>query len=145
MKVLAKNRRATYDYEIKDKLIAGVSLSGAEVKSIKAGHVNLAGSYVALTGGEAFLIGAHVSPYKHNSTANIDPERTRKLLLNKSEIEKLGTDRQNGLTAVALALLLSKNLIKLEIGIGKGKKQHDKRQTIKKRQFDRDQAKQFKN
>lgn len=143
MKVLAKNSRATYDYQIVEKLVAGIALSGAEVKSIKQGHVSLKGSYVALQGGEAYLIGAHVSPYQ--SAANFEPERTRKLLLHKKEIDKLATERQAGLTAVPMAILLSKNLVKVEVGIGKGKKEFDKRQTIKKRQSEREAARQIKN
>lgn len=143
MKVLAKNSRATYDYQITDKLIAGIALLGPEVKSVKAGRVSLKGSYVNFKGTEAFLIGAHVSPYQFQS--EVEPERTRKLLLHKKELAKLAGARQAGLSAVPLAILLQKNLVKVEIGVGKGKKAFDKRQTIKKRQSDRESARQVKN
>lgn len=142
MKVLAKNRRGTFDYAISDKLIAGVALTGAEVKSIKAGHISLKGSYVNVLSGEAYLVGAHVTPYQNAKT---DPERTRKLLLHRSQINRLLTEKQAGLTAVALSVLEQKGLIKVEIGIGKGKKAFDKRETLKQRQTERESAKQLKN
>ncbi len=143
MKVLAKNRRGSYDYAIEDKLIAGIALSGAEVKSIKAGHVSLKGSYVNVLSDEAYLVGAHVTPYQN--APNFDAERTRKLLLHRSQINKLMNERQAGLTVVPLALLEQKGLVKVEIGIGKGKKAYDKRETVKQRQFEREQAQKLKN
>lgn len=139
MKVLAKNRRASYDYELADRLTAGVVLSGAEVKSIKAGHVSLKGSFVTLRDGEVWLNNVHVTPYQAGGQRNApDPTRPRKLLLHRKQIDELLGHKQGGQSLVPTALLLDKRLIKLELAVGKGKKRFDKRQTIKQRETDRE-------
>jgi SsrA-binding protein len=132
MKLLAKNRRATFDYQINDRLVAGLVLTGAETKSVKSGHASLKGSFVSLRSGEAYLTNAHISPYK-NAVNDGDPLRNRKLLLHRRQIDELISQKQSGLSVVPTALLLDKNLVKLEIGIGPGKKHYDKRQAIKER------------
>lgn len=145
MKVLAKNRRATFDYEITELLVAGLVLSGDEVKSLKAGHGSLKGSFIALKESEAYLAAAHITPYaKASSKASIDPTRHRKLLLHRRQIDQLIGQKQSGLSVVPTALLLAGNLIKIEIGIGRGKKHYDKRETIKRRDTDREVARQLK-
>ncbi len=139
MKLLAKNKRATFDYEITDKLVAGIVLSGAEVKSIKAGHASLKGSFVAIKDGEAYLTNAHVTPYNRaGNQSQLDPTRSRKLLLHRKQLEELIGDKTAGLSAVPMALLEHKRLVKLEIGLGRGKRQYDKREAIKKRDTDRE-------
>ena len=146
MKVLAKNKRAYYNYEILEKIEAGISLIGQEVKAIKSGKVSLAGSYVlfreSTKGGtpEVFLIGANIPPYQpKNAPPHYNPQRPRKLLLRKSEIKSLiGKRQQKGLTFVPLRLYTKKGLIKLEFGIAKGKKKADKREQIKKREVERE-------
>jgi SsrA-binding protein len=141
MKVLAKNRRASYDYELADRLTAGVVLSGAEVKSIKAGHVSLKGSFVTLRDGEAWLNNVHVTPYQPGGQAQTpDPTRQRKLLLHRKQIDELLGEKQAGQSLVPTALLLDGRLIKLELAVGKGKKRFDKRHSIKQRTTDREIA-----
>jgi SsrA-binding protein len=145
MKLLAKNKRATYDYELTERLVAGLSLSGDEVKSIKAGYASLKGSFISLRDGEAYLTGAQVTPYAHSyRRAEIDPTRNRKLLLHRRELDRLIGEKQAGLSVVPTALLQDKRLIKLEIGIGRGKKRYDKRETIKRRDTQRELARQLK-
>lgn len=145
MKVLAKNRRATFDYEITEHLVAGLVLSGDEVKSLKNGFGSLKGSFVSLKENEAYLTGAHVTPYsKASDITSIDPTRNRKLLLHRKQIDHLIAQKQLGLSVVPTALLLAGALIKIEIGIGKGKKRYDKRETIKQRDTARDVARQLK-
>ncbi len=145
MKVLAKNKRATYDYQITEKLVAGIVLSGAEVKSAKAGHASLKGSFIVVRDGEAYLTNAHITPYNRAGNASaLDPTRTRKLLLHKRQIEEIAGDKTSGLSAVPLALLQDKALIKVEIGLGRGQKRYDKREVIKKRDTDRDVRREFK-
>ena len=145
MKVLAKNRRASFDYEITEHLVAGLVLSGDEVKSLKAGFGSLKGSFVSLRAGEAFLTAAHVTPYsKASDIASIDPTRNRKLLLHRKQIDHLIAQKQAGLSVVPTALLLAGALIKIEIGVGRGKKRYDKRETIKRRDTARDIARQLK-
>ncbi len=136
MKMLAQNKRATFDYQITDKLVAGIVLSGAEVKSVKAGHASLKGSFIVVRGGEAYLTNAHITPYNRAGNASaLDPTRTRKLLLHKKQINELASA---GLNAVPLALLQDKALIKVEVGLGRSKKLYDKREVIKKRDTERD-------
>jgi SsrA-binding protein len=145
MKVLAKNRRAGFDYEIGERFIAGLALNGDEVKSIKAGSASLKGSFVALKDDEAYLVGAHVTPYSKSSRdAPNDPTRSRKLLLHKRQIQQLVNAKQSGLSVVPTVLAVQGRLIKLEIGIGRGKKRFDKRQVIKKREVTRDLARRIK-
>lgn len=136
---IALNKRARHDYFIEETFEAGVMLQGWEVKSLRAGKVNLAESYVLLKNGEAFLFGCHISPLLSASTHVVaDPLRTRKLLLNNHEIAKLfrSVDQQ-GYAVVALKLYWKKSLVKLEIGLAKGKKLHDKRATEKEREWNK--------
>lgn len=138
-KTLARNKRARFDYHILEKYEAGLVLSGQEVKSIRDKTVSLKGSYVVLKGSEPFLINAHVSPYKHaGRLKDYDPTRSRKLLLKKNELKSLiGKLKQKGLTLVPISLYSKNRRIKLEFGLGKGKKEFDKRQDIKRREDDR--------
>lgn len=143
--MLAKNRRATFDYAITDKLMAGLVLSGAEVKSAKLGNVSLKGSFVVLKNGEAWLNGAHFTPYNNaGNRSGLDPARARKLLLHKKQLDELQKERLAGRQAVPIALHQDRGLVKLEIGIGKGKKRYDKRETIKRRTQVREADRQIK-
>jgi SsrA-binding protein len=144
MKVLAKNRRATYDYAITDRLIAGLVLSGSEVKSTKAGAASLKGSFIVIRSGEAYLTNAHITPYRHSRSEGYEPTRERKLLLHRKQLDSLIGSKQSGLSIIPTALLQTGPFVKLEIGIGRGKKQYDKRQTIKHRDTIRDIARMVK-
>lgn len=137
--IYGRNKRAFYDYEILEKYEAGLVLSGQEVKAVRAKTVSLKGSYVTLKNGVPFLINAHISPYKHaGKIKNYEPTRSRKLLLNKSEIKSLiGKLQQKGLTLVPLSLYNKHRRIKLEFALAKGKKQYDKRESIKSREASR--------
>ena len=145
MPTLAINKRVNYDYEIIEKYEAGLVLLGYEVKSIKTGHISLKGSYVTVKQGkdgklpELYLLNAHIPLYKCASTIKVyDPYRSRKLLVKKSEIKHLvGKKSEQGLTFVPLKIYTKRDLIKLEFGIGKGKKKHDKREDLKKKDIDR--------
>lgn len=140
LKNLAENRRARYDYEILETYEAGLVLFGHEVKAIKTGHISLRGSYVIIKNNEAYLLNAFIPPYQPaNTPEDYNPERTRKLLLNKSEIRSLiGKSKQKGLTLVPLRIYTKKSKLKLEFGIGKGKRKIDKREAIKKRETERE-------
>lgn len=140
MKVLSENKKAYFKYLILKKFEAGISLIGQEVKSIKTGRINLAGSYVVLRNGEVYLVGASVPPYQpKNAPADYNPERSRKLLLKKIEIKHLiGKVKEKGLTLVPLRVYTKKGKIKLEFGVARGKKKADKRELIKKREIERD-------
>ena len=140
MKVLADNKKAYFTYQILEKFEAGMVLTGQEVKSIKTGRVSLKGSYVVLRGDEVFLIGANIPAYQpKNAPKDYNPERSRKLLLNKAEIKQLiGKSKEKGLTLIPLKLYTKYAKIKLEFGIGKGKKRTDKRAVIKKRDTERE-------
>lgn len=141
MKLLAKNRRATFDYEITERLVAGLVLSGAEVKSIKNGHASLKGAFVTLREGEAWLNNAHVTPYQPGGQATApEPTRLRKLLLHRKQLNHLILEKRSGLSVVPTGLFLQGNLIKIEIGIGRGKKRYDKRETLKQRDMTRELA-----
>lgn len=139
MTTLAENKKAYYNYQILEKFEAGMILIGQEVKSIKLGRMNLAGSYVVIKDNEAYLIGCHVPPYQpKNAPPDYNPGRSRKLLLKKSEIKYLiGKSQQKGLTLVPLRVYTKRGKIKLEFGIAKGKKRADKRELIKKREAER--------
>jgi len=138
MKIIAKNRRASFDYAIGDTLIAGLIMRGTEVKPAKAGHVQLKGSYINVHADRAVLVNAHISHYSHASkTAQHDPTRERTLLLTKKQLAELYAARQNGKQIVPLAMGIDRGLVKLEIGIGTSKKRRDKRETIKKREAER--------
>jgi len=140
MRVLAENKKAYFTYQILEKFEAGISLIGQEVKSIKTRGVNLAGSYVVIKNSEAFWIGARISPYQpKNIPPDYNPERSRKLLLKKSEIKYLiGKAKQKGLTLIPLRVYTKRGKIKLEFGIARGKKKVDKRELIKKREIERE-------
>ncbi|MCD5384733.1 MAG: SsrA-binding protein SmpB [Candidatus Pacebacteria bacterium] len=139
MKIHSVNKKAYFEYNILEKLEAGIVLIGQEVKSIKLGHINLKGSYVIPKDSEMFLIGAHVPPYQPKNIEDYHPERSRKLLLKKKEIAKLiGKAKEKGLTLVPLKVYSINNIIKVEIGIVKGKKTTDKRESIRRREIDRD-------
>ena len=133
------NRRAFYDYRILERLEAGINLYGAEVKAVRLGHADLTGSHVRILGSEAYLINAKIFPYKYSRPEGYDETRTRKLLLHKREIIALKskTEGQN-LTLVPLSLYTTKSFIKLEIALGKGKKQYDKKEAIKKKDIQRE-------
>ena len=139
MSILAVNKRAHFDYNILENYESGLVLTGQEVKSIKTGHVSLKESFVTIHGSELFLTNAHVPPYSQaGKIFNYDPTNPRKLLLKKSEIKRLiGKARTQGLTLVPIKLYTKKRLIKLEFGLGKGKKEYDKREKIKKREAER--------
>lgn len=138
MKIIHQNKKATFDYEILDKYQAGIILLGSEIKSIRKGNINLKGSYVSIQGSRAFLKGAHVSRYAYDNSPEYDPFRNRELLLRKSELHKI-TNHLNtqGVTVIPLAIGLEGRYAKLTIGVGRGKKKHDKRETIKKRETKR--------
>jgi SsrA-binding protein len=127
-KLIAQNRKARHNYQIEETFEAGLVLVGTEVKSCRAGKANLADSYAVVKGGEAWLLGCHISPYSHGNRANHDPVRPRKLLLHRSEIEKLQVaTSQEGRTLVPLRLFFKHGLAKAEIAIARGKKLYDKR------------------
>ena len=137
-KLIAKNPTAYHNYDITAKLESGVVLSGTEIKSIRSGQVNLKDTYAIIRSGEIYIIGMHISPYEHGNIFNKDPLRDRKLLLNKREINKLiGLTKQQGYSLVPISLYFKGNLVKVELGIGKGKKLYDKRQDIAKKDAQR--------
>lgn len=146
MKVFAKNKRAYFDYEILEKYEAGIELLGFEVKAIKTGHLSLKGSFAVIKNMEVFLINAYIPPYQPNNTPkDYDPLRTRKLLFKKSEIKSLiGKQKQRGLTLVPLRVYNRRGKIKIEIGLAKSKKKIDKREKIKKREFEREKERTMK-
>jgi SsrA-binding protein len=138
-KTLASNRRARYEFEILETFEAGIVLQGTEVKSIREGRVQLKDSYVEVRAGEAFLVGCHVSPYSHGNRTNHEPERPRKLLLKRREIDRIfGRTAIQGQTCVPLSVYLKGNHVKLAIALARGKKLRDKRQDIKERILDRE-------
>ena len=137
-KIIAKNPTAHHNYTIQSTLEAGIVLSGTEIKSIRAGKVNLKDSYASVKNGECFIYGMHISPYEFGNIYNKDPLRDRKLLLNKKEINKLiGKVKQDGYALVPICLYFKGSLVKLELGIGKGKKLYDKREDIAKKDAER--------
>lgn len=140
MPTLVRNKKATFNYEILEKFEAGVQLLGIEVKSLRKGSGKLEGGHVLVRGGEAYLVGTSIAPYQPNNTPkNYDAERPRKLLLNKKELDKLiGIDKAKGLTLVPISLYTKGRHIKLEFASVRGKKKHDKREDIKKRDTKRD-------
>ncbi len=140
IKIISDNRKARFLYEILDTYEAGIELVGTEVKSIRAGRVNLRDGYGLMRNGEAWLLNVHISPYEASGDYfNHDPRRTRKLLLKKQEINKLiGKLEQDGLTLVPLKLYFKRGWVKVALGLGKGKKLHDKRETVKKREDERE-------
>lgn len=139
MKVVATNRKAKFNYHILDTYEAGISLKGSEIKSIRAGQLSLSEAYVTIKdGSEAWLVSAHIAPYDQASHLNHDPLRPRKLLLHRREIDRLWKDlRQKGLTIIPLRVYLKNGLAKVEIAVAKGKKLHDKRAALAKRDAQR--------
>jgi SsrA-binding protein len=139
-RVVVINRKARHDYEILETLEAGIVLAGTEVKSIREGRVNLRDAFATIEGGEVILHGMHISPYSHTSQRDLDPRRDRKLLLNKHEIRRLaGKVKEKGLTLVPLKLYFNdRGILKVELGLAKGKKSYDKRRAIAERDAERD-------
>ncbi len=146
VKIVSDNRQARYLYEIIETYEAGIQLTGTEVKSIRAGKVNLRDGYVLIRNGEALLLNVHISPYDASGAYfNHEPRRTRKLLLHRKEINKLiGQIQQKGLTLVPLKMYIKGNWIKISLGLARGKKLHDKRETLKRRDDQREMARALK-
>jgi len=146
-KVVSDNRKARYLYDILENYEAGIQLTGTEVKSIREGKINMQDGYALIRNGEAWLINVHISPYTGSGQYfNHEPRRTRKLLLHRQEIRKLiGKVEQQGLTLVPLKMYLKRGLVKVSIGLAKGKKLHDKREDLKRRQDQRDMQRAMKN
>ena len=144
-KVLAANRAAFHEYHISDRYEAGIALTGTEVKSVMGGRVQLKESYVAVRDGEAWLFNAHISPYSHGNRENHEPLRTRKLLLHKREISRLDdAAARDGMTLVATRAYLKNGRIKIEVGVARGKKLFDKRETEMRRTVERETRAQLK-
>lgn len=137
--MLAENPRARFDYDILETLEAGLALQGQEVKATRTGKASIKGSYVKIFNNEAYLVGAQIAPYQPgNAPKDYDPQRTRKLLLKKSELKYLvGKSQERGLTLIPIKLYDHHGLIKLEVGVGKGKKKYDKRAVTSKREVER--------
>ena len=134
IKLIAKNPTAYHNFQIDDKIETGIVLTGTEIKSIRSGKVNLKDFYAYVKNGEVFICGMHISPYEHGNIFNKDPLRTRKLLLHKKEIMKLiGLTKQQGYSLVPISLYFKGSCVKVELGIGKGKKLYDKRQDLAKK------------
>ncbi|UCH79585.1 MAG: SsrA-binding protein SmpB [Nitrospiraceae bacterium] len=136
---VTKNRKAYHDYFIQESYEAGIALLGTEVKSLRDGRANLKDSYAVIKNGEAFLLNCHISPYSHGNMQNHDPVRTRKLLFHKKEISKLwGKTSQQGLTLIPLRIYFKDGKAKVEIGVAKGKRQYEKRDSVKEREAKRE-------
>ncbi len=144
-KLICANKRAFHEYHVEERFEAGIVLVGTEVKSLRAGKSNLTDAFVLVRNGEAWLHNLHIAPYDFGNRQNHDPERQRKLLLHKKEIDKLHARiRQDGCTAVPLRLYFKDGKVKVEVGVAKGKKLHDKREDLKKNDLKREHAKEFK-
>ncbi|HQK28165.1 MAG TPA: SsrA-binding protein SmpB [Smithellaceae bacterium] len=144
-KLIASNKTAHRDYEITDTYEAGIVLTGTEVKALRAGKANLKDSYAVVNDDEIFLREMHIGHYEHGNRYNHDPLRPRKLLLHRREIRRLyGKSREKGLSLIPLRLYFKNSVVKVEIGVGKGKKLHDRRQDIKRREERRDISRTFK-
>ncbi len=139
MKIVAQNRKAFHDYSIEETVEAGIVLTGTEVKSLREGKANLKDSYVLVKDSEVFLLNCHISPYTHGNIMNHDPVRTRKLLLHKKEIARLlGKTIQKGYSLIPLKIYFKDSRAKVEVGLARGKKMYEKRESIKKREADRE-------
>lgn len=139
IKIVARNRKAKFEYQLGETFEAGLELRGTEIKSIRAGQVSLSEAYVRTNGKQAWLVGAHIAPYDQASVFNHDPDRERRLLLHKREIKTLWDGiRIKGMTIVPTIMYLKNGRAKVEISLAKGKRQYDKRQDIKKRDMDRE-------
>ncbi len=142
-KLICKNPTAYHNYTINEKIEVGIVLSGTEIKSIRQGKVNLKDTYAVIKKGEVFVVGMHISPYDHGNIFNKDPLRDRKLLLNKREIAKLiGLTKQKGYSLIPISLYFKGSFVKMELGVGKGKKLYDKRQELAKKDAERQIARQ---
>lgn len=136
--LLVKNKRASFDYEISSKIMAGIALTGAETKSVRLKMASLTGAYVQVVDGQAVLLNAQITPYKFADNSNYDPARTRVLLLHKKEIYKLQEEAASKhYTLVPLAFVLERNRVKLEIGLGRGRAKFEKREVIRQREWQR--------
>jgi len=145
VKPVCQNRKAYHDYHIEDTIEAGIALLGTEVKSLRQGKASLKESYVLFREGEAYLLNCHISPYSHGNRMNHDPLRTRKLLLNKKEINSLsGKVARKGYALIPLKIYFKKSFAKIEIGLARGKKLYEKRDTIKEREARREIARALK-
>ncbi len=139
IKVVATNRKASFEYFLQERYEAGISLKGSEIKSIRAGQISLAEAFVSLDGREAWLMDAHIAPYDHSGIFNHEPRRPRKLLLHHSEIRRLWNEvRKKGVTIIPTRVYIKDGRAKVEIAVAKGKKLYDKRETIAKRDAERD-------
>jgi SsrA-binding protein len=139
VKLIAKNKKARFNYELSDRYEAGMVLSGTEVKSLRLGKANLTDAYAKVKDGEVWLVSLHIGPYPYAYYDNHEPERPRKLLLHKSEIKKLtGKIQEQGMSLIPLALYFKRGVAKVELALAKGKKRHDKRETIKRRDQQRE-------
>jgi SsrA-binding protein len=140
MKIIVQNKKARHDFAILETFEAGIALRGTEVKSLREGQANLRDSYASIDGGDVVLHGLHISPYSHTSDRKLDPVRDRRLLMNRAEIRKLtGKVKEKGLTLLALKLYFNpRGIVKVELGLAKGKKLHDKRDSIAERDARRD-------
>lgn len=146
MKLIANNKKAFHDYFIEDTYEAGIALAGTEVKSLRSGKCSIKEAFVRVENGEVYVYGMHITPYEKGNIFNKDPLRVRKLLLHKSEIRKIeGQIAQKGYTVVPLSVYFSGSLVKVEIGLAKGKKLYDKRQDIAKKDQRREAERKFKN
>lgn len=144
-KNITVNRKARHEYDILQIFEAGIVLVGTEVKALREGKANLVDSYASIKNGEVWLIGSHISEYKQGNINNHNPTRDRKLLLNKSEIRKLiGKTKEKGLTLIPLRMYFKNGRVKIELALAKGKKSYDKRETIAKRDFQREQERKIK-
>ncbi len=138
-KLVASNKKAFHDYFVMEKLEAGIALLGTEVKSIREGRINLKDSYATIKDGEPVLMNCHISPYSHGNRQNHDPVRARKLLLHHQEIRKLiGKTQEKGLTLIPLRVYLKRGRVKVELGVARGKKDYDKRETERRKEVDRE-------
>ena len=145
IKMIANNKKAYHDYFILEKYETGIELAGTEVKSIRMGHCSIKEAYVEIKQGQISIVGMHISPYEKGNIFNRDPLRTRRLLMHKSEIRKLGEKiREKGFTLMPLSVYLKGSLVKVEIGLAKGKKLYDKRADIQKKDMLREAERDFK-
>ncbi len=143
-KMICQNRKARHDYHIISSYEAGLVLKGSEVKSCREGNANLKDSHARIKDGEIYLVNTHISPYTYANQLNHDPLRARKLLLHKSEIKKLyGKIKERGLTLIPLKMYFKNGKVKVEMAVAKGKKTHDKREDIKRKDFAREAEKEF--
>ena len=146
MPVLARNKKAFHDYFIEDKLEAGIELVGTEVKSVKAGKVSIKESFIRIIRNEIFVMNMHITPYEFGNINNVAESRVRKLLLNRREIKKWSEKiKEQGYTIVPISVYTKRRLVKMEIGLAKGKKMHDKRESLKRKDIERDMKKLQKN